>query len=566
VPIFADAFENRRGESNQGFETLLLGQEARHTFVITLKPSSTTRSLAIAIAFTCVLLGLFVRDHFGSLYDDAFIYLRYVKNLRAGCGLRFNCSDAPVEAFTGPLYLAILSLGGVFTRKLVTLTQVVGALALAGALLTALVAAARPIETATTTATATRDGSTHPAARSVIIGAVALLLALDHYVLLNSVIGLETSLAALVVTAAWSAADSARPKTLATLAVVAFSVRPEAVLLCALLPVVRATRSARILGAVFAALVVITAARWSIFHDILPNTYFAKSGGTWRHASLGLAYIVDALRDFPVIALSPLALLSLTARARRDATAYALLVTLAWLAFFLRSGGDTFEYSRLAFPLVPMLTVLAVRGVYGVAARALAARPRVAMVCVAGVALLIGGRAAYAHRLPTQHGFDNVQRWTRVGKYFAERAPHATLATVPVGAISYFSGLRVIDLVGLGSREIAHAGRTVPPDLLVKRWLGHERHDTEWVLAQRPDYVVTTKVRAAPWRDLSEAEAGFYADWLILRAMKSGSAPYHVADAEIAPGVHWLVFARDDAKELTGSAATPRPESAAGRE
>lgn len=522
------------------------------------KPSGSARArvpLVVAIALALALLGLFVRDHFGSLYDDAFIYLRYVKNLRAGCGLRFNCADAPIEAFTGPLYLAILWLGGLFTRKLVTLTQLTGALALAAALVTALAAAARSPE-------APRGARAVARMESAVVVAVAVALALDHYVLLNGVIGLETSLAALVVTGAWSAADGDRPKTLATLAVIAFLVRPEALLLCAFLPVVPGARNAKTLGAVCAALFAITLTRWTIFHDLLPNTYFAKSGGTWRHASLGVAYIVDALRDFPVIALAPLALLARLGRARRAATSYALLVAGAWLAFFLRSGGDSFEYSRLAFPLVPMLTVLAMRGAYALGSRAFVARPYAAAACVALWGVVLGGRAAYAHRIPPQHGFDNVQRWTRVGKYFAERAPHATLATVPVGAISYFSGLRVIDLVGLGSREIAHAGRTVPPELLVKRWIGHERHDTEWVLAQRPDYVVTTKVRAAPWRDLREAEAGFYADWLILRAMKNGSAPYHVVDAEIAPGAHCLVFARDDAPDL---GATPRG-SAADRE
>ncbi len=480
-------------------------------------------ALPLAIVFALAFLGLFVRDHFGSLYDDALIYLRYVKNLRAGCGLRFNCTDAPLEAFTGPLYLALLSLGGMFTKKLLMLTQGIGALALAGAMVTALFAARRNV---------------------VVVVAVALILALDHYVLLNSVIGLETSLAAFVVTAAWSAADRERPRLLAFLAVVAFLVRPEALLLSVFLFVLPAARNAKILGAVFASLVAITAARFAIFHDVLPNTYFAKSGGTWAHASLGVRYVFDSLWDFPVIVLAPFALLD---RDRRAATSYALLVTAAWLAFFLRSGGDTFEYSRLTFPLVPMLTVLAMRGAYALALRPLDGGPRVASACVLACGVLIGGRAAYAHHLPAQHGFENVLRWTRVGKYFAERAPQATIATVPVGAISYFSGLKVIDLVGLGSREIAHAGRTVPPELLVKKWLGHERHGTEWVLAQRPDFIITTKVRGTPWRELGDAEAGFYADWLILRAMKDGTAPYHVADAEIAPGLHWLVFARNDA-------------------
>ena len=43
------------------------------------------------------------------------IYLRYVRNLHAGCGPTFNCGQPPVEGFTSPLYLAVLWAGAAFT-------------------------------------------------------------------------------------------------------------------------------------------------------------------------------------------------------------------------------------------------------------------------------------------------------------------------------------------------------------------------------------------------------------------------------------------------------------------
>lgn len=43
---------------------------------------------------------------------------------------------------------------------------------------------------------------------------------------------------------------------------------------------------------------------------------------------------------------------------------------------------------------------------------------------------------------------------------------------------------------------------------------------------------------------LAEASAGFYADWLLLREIKAGRAPYRVRDAEILPGDHILMFER----------------------
>jgi hypothetical protein len=69
------------------------------------------------------------------------------------------------------------------------------------------------------------------------------------------------------------------------------------------------------------------------------------------------------------------------------------------------------------------------------------------------------------------------------------------------------------------------------------------------VLDQRPDLVITTKFRARPWATLDEAEAGFYADWLVLRAIKAGVAPYHVTDLPVTPSLHFLAFERDDEAE-----------------
>jgi hypothetical protein len=478
-------------------------------------------------------LAVFVWDHAFSLYDDAFIYLRYVKNLRAGCGVRFNCSEPPVEGFSGPPYLALLALGSRFTTKLVTLTGVIGAVATAGAMIVAAKAATQSV----------RRPAPAPAPAIAALAALAVIfvLAADHYVLLNAVIGLETACAALAAVALYAAlAAGERPLAIA-LAFALLLLRPEGVLFVVFLPLLPWARSRRVLVILAVGLAAVVLARWLVFHDVAPNTYWAKSGGTARHVALGARYLLDAFVDFPLIALSPLALLD---RTTRPHATYALAASGVWLASLLDSGGDTFEYSRLVFPLVPMLTVMAVGGAFALAERAI--RPRARALAVAGalaLALSCGYRAHLAHQLEPSRGFDNVVRWTAVGKYLKAHAAGKTIATVPVGAIAYYSELDVIDLVGLNSRPIARAGRTVPPEMLTKKWIGHERHDLEYVLARAPDLVVTTKFRERPWRSLDEASAGFYADWLILRAAKNG-APYRVEDLPIEPSVHVLALAR----------------------
>lgn len=479
--------------------------------------------LAAALAILVVAVAMFALDHWGGIYDDTFIYLRYVKNLKAGCGLRFNCDGPAVEGFTSPLYLALLWLGSLVTRQLIDLSQILCTASLVVALGVA-------------GWTAARLGEGRTAALAAL--ATVLALALDHFALLNTVTGMETALGAAFGSGIAYAAIANRPRLLVALVGVGLLVRPEFMVFVVLLPVL--VRRPRYLLAAGGIVVAIAVTRYALFGALAPNTYYAKSGGTWRHAELGLAYIGDAIADFPLVLLAPLALL---VKQHRRAVAYLLVGSLVWLLFFLRTGGDLFEYSRLWFPLVPMLSALAIAGVGAAVGRL--APPRIVAAAVLAVALAIGGRALVAHSIPPQGTSPRVIEWAAIGTYLHDHYPTATVATVPIGAIGYYSKLPIIDLVGLTEPEIARAGRSVPPDSLTKLWIGHERNNTEYVLAQQPTLIVTTMHRDHPWQTLAEAKAGFYADWLLLQEIKAGRAPYHVLDAEVRPGDHILMFERD---------------------
>ena len=490
-------------------------------------------SLVCAVLLIWLAVLNFLVDHSFSLYDDAYIYLRYVDNIFGGCGLRFNCAGDAVEGFSGPLYLLSLVLGRLLSSDLESLTQVLGCLFLGGALtVTALTALDRKLLP-----------NDQPWTRIIALLGTTLVLASDHFILLNAVTGMETGLACLVVAMVFRAVIRRQPRALGVCLVLAVLTRPECLLFVLALPLLRWTRTKRLLVPLACALLATLVLRWVLFSDILPNTYWAKAGGTTRHFFLGLEYIVDAMRNYPLMVLCPLALLIPAARRQ---VGYLLVVSGLWLGFFLRSGGDTFAYSRLLMPLVPTLTLLGVAGLTTTVVRAVGGRrPAWIWTARAGMALvflLTAGLAYQRHEIPPAHGFPNVERWTRVGHYLAREHRGKTIATVPIGAIGYFSRLDLLDLVGLTSRPVAKAGTTVPPALLGRKWIGHERHNTAYVLTRRPDLIVMTKWSPRPWTDLRQTRAGFYAEWLLLRAIKEGRAPYRLLNAEVAPGLHWLMF------------------------
>ena len=473
-------------------------------------------------------LSWFVVDHAFSIYDDAYIYFRYADNLRNGCGPTFNCGDPPVEGFTSPLFLALLWAGGLLTDDVEAWSQVLGPLSLALAMgLSILVVVQLAPERL----------------RPVGAVSVAMILALDHHVLLNAVSGLETGLAAAAVVGLSGAVLRRDGRRTVAWVLVGVLLRPECGVFVLLLPLLPWMRTRRSVAVVLGTLVGITAIRYAVFGDVLPNTFWAKSGGTSVHARLGWAYLGECIRTFPQLLFVPLLLAGggdEPQQGRRREAAYLVLGMALWLAAFLRTGGDHFAYARLAFPLVPAATALGVLGV----AHLPRGSVRIRGVVIALVAIGLSAHAVLQHRLPPAHGFRNVERWAAVGDWLRTHHPGATIATVPVGAMAYRSELRTLDLVGITSAEVARAGGTVPPELLDRGWLGHERHATEWVLEQAPDLIVSTKFRDTPWRHLGEAKAGFYADWLLLQEIKAGQAPYVVLDAEVQPGLHWLMYRR----------------------
>jgi hypothetical protein len=72
-----------------------------------------------------------------------------------------------------------------------------------------------------------------------------------------------------------------------------------------------------------------------------------------------------------------------------------------------------------------------------------------------------------------------------VGEWLRQNVPAGTLvATNAAGALPYRSGLPVIDMLGLTDRHIAESRADV------RRWVGHQRGDGDYVLARRPGIVV----------------------------------------------------------------------------
>lgn len=435
------------------------------------RPLDVQRWLFVSSVALAAVLAWFNRF----IQDDAFISFRYARHLAAGHGLVWNVGEPPLQGFTNPLWTLAIALGIRLGLDPVPLSQGLGLTCFVVGLVLAGKLAARLTKY-----------------QSLGI-AVVLGLGLNASFNAHATGGLETqSQAMFVVLVAWcvfrgctgpSARSSVRWFAGASLAagLALWSRLDSALLVGPLLfaALVEAWRGRSVRLALAVALPVtalgagLAAFGWFIFHDVLPNTFYAKAtGGDGTTLRGGLSYLFSFLTNYqftPLLALAayPIYLGRKALRAAPFLVRALMFVTLVWAAYIVAVGGDFMEY-RLFVPVLPLVAVL---GAWLLSSRGERLVWGFTAASVVGSALFYA-RFAYlpavdeAGAVETVRGLDAHltnydQDWAEVGRgvsraFACDR--DVTIAVMAAGAIPYYSDLRTVDMLGLSDRLIAREG------------------------------------------------------------------------------------------------------------
>jgi hypothetical protein len=372
--------------------------------------------------------------------DDAYITYRYAQNFAAGEGLVYNPGEAASEGFTSPLWFLLLSLGAKIVPMglLPFFSTALGVLAYLGLLLVM-----------------ARASRTEP--RVVrLLGMLAL--ALWPGLVFYASTGLETLLFVLCVLVFQCAALELVPRKLGLAAAfLSIWVRPEGgwlivVLLVSFLPFSEVRRqlfSKRIVCLVTALIAggaLVTGVRWLLFADIFPNTFYAKLPDYLE----GLHYLKGFILSWPGMMLTAMALLGALLGELRQRSFF--LAALAWMVAPVLEGGDWMPHDRFLLPAVVFL-VLAALGVAHAPQKLLRRGAGALALVLAG---LLGWQdLSIARRV--QISYDStVMREMWIAKWAGENGV-TSLASVDIGVLGYYSGARLIDVVGLTDRRIARS-------------------------------------------------------------------------------------------------------------
>jgi arabinofuranosyltransferase len=392
--------------------------------------------------------------------DDAYITMRYSRNLLAAGAMSYNPPDAVLGTST-PLWTWILALAGAIRL---------------------------PIEAASVTIAAAADICsialilTSPVARSAAaIVAAATIAAWPAYVV-YAVSGMETSLYVLTVVAVVTALSRQRTVTAGVAASFGALCRPDGALLVLLgfgWTLLTRSRTAAVRFASAAALILapwMAFALWR-FGSPVPSSVIAKAAAAaadpWTLSFQSLyAYFGQGL----YLPLTVLAVVGCFANTSASPF-WRLYATWAFGYLAAMCALNAFTHFPWYFvPLLPVYTASAAMAIEHLAVRfdlftsfMRLTGARTALAAVLGIVLL--SRMPHLERYLVTNAEGREALYTSIASELALVDPGCTIAATEIGAIGYHYPGRVLDLVGLVSPEVL--GRPVD-DVLAEshaRWL-----------------------------------------------------------------------------------------------
>jgi hypothetical protein len=422
--------------------------------------------------------------------DDAYITLRYAGNLARGEGLVFNPGEF-VEGYSNFLYTLLLAAFIRLDSHPMVAAKAIGLVSGCAAILGTWKLASRLPEA------------------SKAAWLAPLLLAISPAFAAWSVLGLETVFYSLLILLAAQSAMSGPlgPRSAAVsgllFALVALTHPEGALFFVATVVFLLVKGRARewIPGLASFALVFGGFLVWRVWYygDLLPNTYYAKSGLGLLAIVRGAKYLFEFFKSYGGPVVPFLALVPLFWGPPSSAVQYLACLAAAYLGFVIWVGGDNFAEFRFIVPILPILYLLAaegaVRGVRELRNRRSAwnrrrAAPLAALAAFTAAFMLAPVVYSFAPQLrglAADAPLTDANQLVTIGEWLRGFAPaDSSIAVGEAGAIPYVTGWRTLDGFGLSDRDIARAPR-------VPNAVGVRKKSPAFVIARlldwQPDFV-----------------------------------------------------------------------------
>ena len=430
----------------------------------------------VGLLLLCVIIGFQCHHYFSHCTDDAFIFFRYAQNVADGYGPVWNRGLEPVEGFSSPLWVLLLSFGIFLGLSPVEASLCFGGLSLVGLF--------------------------------VVQWRLCSLLGMRAYGLLSILLlslmgtiyywglsGMETALFAFLFLSSVRSLLDGKGWWSVPLMTLSRPEGPGLLILWALCFLWRFPDRKKHIVYALVLPVLYLLFRLQFYGELLPNTYYAKVGAPiLERIVTGITYAQAIL-----LALLPLAIWAY--KDRKPETLILLGACLVELAVIVIGGGDWMMWGRL---LIPLLAPILVLSLYALSHRWYLALFSIVALYPFATSLTAWSHSIQGEKLPT--------RWFQEGtlykasEYVAKEIrsflPKDSLIAINhAGFVPFFLlEYTFVDMTGLNDHHIAHQ---------VQGGL-HQKYDSAYVLSQKPDLIVMNSLQPPEegniWFDYWEGE------------------------------------------------------------
>lgn len=512
-----------------------------------------SKQMVYALAIILIFLGHTL--YLSVVAEDAFITYRFARHLAAGYGLVWNIGEGPVEGYTNFLWLLLSALLLKAGLDVLLFTQLFGILA-------SLVTLVYTYRFAQTILNLSAGHALLP----------CLFLAASGPFATWAASGMEMNLFGMFLLvgayyfASWIRCASVRALLLGWLALfLATLTRPEGFMVFVLLAayggislIGQGGRAWRQYGLALLGYLVPFLSyffwRYNYFGFLLPNTFYAKTGGGLAQYLRGAKYsgLFAFLFLFPMVPLlfmlvwergfegirSRLRFYAPGRSQTSQPTGRRLVehvieliedhlrnqvgiylcggLSLVYTLYIVYAGGDYMAMYRFFVPLLPFIYLL-----FGLVTHGLLSsltQPGHKRVLAAGLLMSVVALTLLQSTPIEQRLFHNpkfmhgtyqgiqIERW-HVARYKViadffktyQRNEHDTLALGPVGVIPYYTEMTIHSIHAIVDPYIAHKEMPKAKQIFSQGLAGHEKKDLAYVLSKRPTYIMfSTYLREAP--------------------------------------------------------------------
>lgn len=243
--------------------------------------------------------------------------------------------------------------------------------------------------------------------------------------------------------------------------------------------------------------------RYVYYGYLLPNTFYAKTGFNLEHLNRGVEYVLSGIKNnFLYGLLFIIPLINFWKDTLRKETYFFYFFVTTYLFFIILIGGDVLPIDRFFLPILPLVIIFSTITIYHVTFLRTSSVKKYLLIASVAIIYTSVVISSYFNNYPEM----KLKRSYEVGlvtkmKVYADWIKEIgskdksgdvkTVALSTIGAFSYYSGAKVIDIVGLTDKYIAHNPKEVPgiDEELPVLWK-ERRYNADYVMERNPDYII----------------------------------------------------------------------------